>query len=426
MDGKDLGASGRDPDDEWGDDVDGEALRGWIPPDDRLWRHPSESASSGTLPSPQGLPRTEGRDRTGPWLVGGATACVIVALVAAGLMVTTTNGPEQEATTVPDVASLTSAPTTEAGVARMAPASVLASMLASVRQSTVALTITSSRGTSFATGLVVEYGNIVVTTAKGLEGARSITVTEAGGFSQPAQWVDTDPSSSLSVLHISDDLPVATFDDADPPTGSTAVAMAVSPARRGSTAPLPVVYAGTVQSAGQTLGLDPLTSDFAVTAIAAPLSPDDVGCPLIDKDGQVVGMLEEVAPSGTSSLSIFLPSELVNGVAEELVTLGQVDKGSIGATVDPGDSGTGSPAGAEVDSVDPTGPAAADGMQAGDVITSVDHAPIRSAAELENWLYADPPGSTLTVTFVRAGESLTRSVQVVDPDADAPGSVSSP
>jgi putative serine protease PepD len=187
-----------------------------------------------------------------------------------------------------------------------------------------------------------------------------------------------------------------------------------------------VVYAGTVQSAGQTLGLDPLTSDFAVTAIAAPLSPDDVGCPLIDKDGQVVGMLEEVAPSGTSSLSIFLPSELVNGVAEELVTLGQVDKGSIGATVDPGDSGTGSPAGAEVDSVDPTGPAAADGMQAGDVITSVDHAPIRSAAELENWLYADPPGSTLTVTFVRAGESLTRSVQVVDPDADAPGSVSSP
>jgi S1-C subfamily serine protease len=60
------------------------------------------------------------------------------------------------------------------------------------------------------------------------------------------------------------------------------------------------------------------------------------------------------------------------------------------------------------------------------VITSVDHAPIRSAAELENWLYADPPGSTLTVTFVRAGESLTRSVQVVDPDADAPGSVSSP
>jgi putative serine protease PepD len=352
---------------------------------------------------------------------------VIVALVAAGLMVTTTNGPEQEATTVPDVASLTSAPTTEAGVARMAPASVLASMLASVRQSTVALTITSSRGTSFATGLVVEYGNIVVTTAKGLEGARSITVTEAGGFSQPAQWVDTDPSSSLSVLHISDDLPVATFDDADPPTGSTAVAMAVSPARRGSTAPLPVVYAGTVQSAGQTLGLDPLTSDFAVTAIAAPLSPDDVGCPLIDKDGQVVGMLEEVAPSGTSSLSIFLPSELVNGVAEELVTLGQVDKGSIGATVDPGDSGTGgSPAGAEVDSVDPTGPAAADGMQAGDVITSVDHAPIRSAAELENWLYADPPGSTLTVTFVRAGESLTRSVQVVDPDADAPGSVSSP
>jgi S1-C subfamily serine protease len=353
---------------------------------------------------------------------------VIVALVAAGLMVTTTNGPEQEATTtVPDMASLTSAPTTEAGVARMASARALASMLASVRQSTVALTITSSHGTSFATGLVVEYGGIVVTTARGVKGARSITVTEAGGSSQPAEWVDTDPSSNLSVLHISENLPVATFDDADPPTGSTAVAMAVSPARRRSAAPIPVVYAGTVQSAGQALGLDPLTSAFAVTAIAAPLSPDDVGCPLIDKGGQVVGMLEEVAPSGTSSMSIFLPSELIYGVAEQLVTLGEVDKGSIGATPDPEESGTtGSPAGAELGSVDPTGPAAAGGLQVGDVITSVDDAPVRSAAELDNWLYADPPGSTLTVTFQRGGESHMRSLQVVDPDADAPGSVSSP
>ena len=337
MDGKDLGASGRDPDDEWGDDVDGGELRGWIPPDDRLWRHPSESASSGAVASTPAVPRVEGRDRTGPWLVGGATACVIVALVAAGLMVTTTNGPEQDAsTTVPDVASLTSVPTTEAGVARMASVTAIAAMVASVRQSTVALTISSARGTTFATGLVVESGGIVVTTAKGVQEARSITVTEADGTRQTAEWVDTDPSSNLSVLHVSDDLPVATFDDADPPTGSTAVAMAVSPARRQAADPTPVVYAGTVQSTGVTLGLDPLTSDFAVTAIAAPLSSDDVGCPLIGKGGQVVGMLDEVATSGSSSLSIFLPAALVDGVAEELVNLGGVDRGSIGASFETG------------------------------------------------------------------------------------------
>jgi putative serine protease PepD len=425
VDGDNLGASGH-PDDEWRDDADGEGLRGWIPPDDRLWRHPSESALPNA--SPVVTARTEGRDRTGPWLVGGATACVIVALVAAGLMVTTTNGPEEDAaTSVPDVASLTSAPTTEAGVARMASASAIASMVASVRQSTVALTITSSAGTSFATGLVVESGGIVVTTAKDAEAARSITVTEADGSQQAAQWIGTDPSSKLSVLHIADDLPVVTFDDADPLTGSTALAMAVSPARRRAAAPIPVVYAGIVQSAGQTLGLDPLTSDFAVTAIDAPLSSDDVGCPLIDRGGQVMGMLEEVATSGTSSLSIFLPSELIYGVAEELVNLGGVDRGSIGATLDTNESGTTeSPTGAELDSVDPTGPAAADGMQPGDVITSVNDAPIRSAAELENWLYADPPGSTLTVTVERGGRSTISSLQVVDSDADAPGSVSSP
>jgi putative serine protease PepD len=392
-----------------------------------LWRHPSESAASGTVASTPTVPRAEGRDRTGPWLVGGATACVIVALVAAGLMVTTTNGPEQDAsTTVPDVASLTSAPTTEAGVARMASASAIAAMVASVRQSTVALTISSSSGTTFATGLVVESGGIVVTTAKGIRGARSITVTEADGSRQTAEWIDTDPSSNLSVLHISDDLPVATFDYADPPTGSTAVALAVSPARRPALAPTPLVYAGTVQSTGETLGLDSLTSDFAVTALAAPLSPDDVGCPLIGKEGQVVGMLDEVTTSGSSSLSIFLPAALVDGVAEELVNLGGVDRGSIGASVQTEPETAESPAGAELDAVDPTGPAATEGMETGDVITSVDNAPVRSAAGLQNWLYADPPGSTLTVTFDRGGESIVRSLQVVDPEADAPGSVSSP
>ena len=60
------------------------------------------------------------------------------------------------------------------------------------------------------------------------------------------------------------------------------------------------------------------------------------------------------------------------------------------------------------------------------MITSVDDAPVRSAAELENWLYADPPGSTLSVTFDRRGQSIVRALQVVDPEADAPGSVSSP
>jgi putative serine protease PepD len=351
---------------------------------------------------------------------------VIVALVAAGLMVTTTNGPEQDAsTTVPDVASLTSAPTTEAGVARMASASAITAMVDSVRQSTVALTITSSDGTTFATGLVVESGGIVVTTAKGVQGAKSITVTEADGTRQTAAWVDTDPSSNLSVLHIADQLPVATFDDADPPTGSTAVAMAVS-VRRRAVAPTPIIYAGTVRSTGEALGLDSLTSDFAVTAIAAPLSADDVGCPLIGRGGQVVGMLDEVATSGTSSLSIFLPAALIDGVAAQLVNLGGVDRGSIGASVQTQPGTAAAPAGAELDSVDPTGPAAAEGMQTGDVITSVDDAPVRSAAELDNWLYADPPGSTLNVTFDRGGESIVRSVQVVDPEADAPGSVSSP
>ncbi len=98
MDGEDQGASGHESDDEWGDDVDGDGLRGWIPPDDRLWRHPSESAGLSALATGPAAPSRSGtRDRTGPWVVGGATACLILALVAAGLVVATTNRPDDRA-----------------------------------------------------------------------------------------------------------------------------------------------------------------------------------------------------------------------------------------------------------------------------------------------------------------------------------------
>ncbi len=422
VDGDDRGASEHESGDDWPDDLDGGEMRGWIPPDDRLWRHPSErSTPDGDVhPDPPG-PARPPRDRTGPWLVGGATACVVVALVAAGLVVATTSSGGGGSGTLPRLASLT-VPTTEPGLKALAPSAVIASMVAAVRPSTVALLIDTATGTVLGTGLVVEAGGMIATTSPAIRSARAVSVLEQNGNLVDATTVGTDPTSGISVLHVADDLPAARGDFSGPATGSSAVAMAVEPARRSGGSPTEEVYGGEVVATGMTLDLDPVSSTFAVMGVEAPLTTSDIGCPLLDSGGQVAGVLDRVGGTGLRSASTFLPAELVWGVADQLISTGHVDPGSLGIT----SADTEDPVGALVTSVVPGGPAAVAGLEVRDVVTAVDSYPVRSPAELDTRLYADPPGTQVTVTVDRAGATLTRMVDLADTDPDAPEHAPSP
>ena len=304
---------------------EGDHLRGWIPPDDRLWRHPSESASSGPAPSPRAPApeRAESRDRSAPWLVGGATACVIVVLVAAGLVVATTNRPgSHNGGTTPKMASLTDVPTTEPGVGLMPPEATIEAMVAAVGPSIVALVVTGPTGDRSGTAVVAESGGIVVTATALVAGARSVTAVEANGVRMAATPVGSDPTTGLTVLRIADDLPAALFDFNAPVGGSVAVAMALEPNGRAGAAPGVALYAGSVVASGVALNLDRITSDFATTAVAAPLSSGDIGCPLLDDHGHVSGLLERTGGTGMASASVFLPADLVWSVADQLVSSG--------------------------------------------------------------------------------------------------------
>ena len=444
VDGEDHRGAGEDPDDSRSEDAD--RLRGWISPDDRLWRHPSESASTGPV-SPARIPpgAVEGHARAGLWTIGGATACIALVLVAAGLTMATTGSAGQSTPAVtPGQASLTGAPTTEPGMTQLANSAERA-MLATIGPSTVALIIVKQTGRSVASGLVAESGGIIVTPSRALVDARSITVVEPNGSRQPAETVGVDQTSGLAVVRIADDLPAATFDDNDPSVGAAVLAVAMKPASQAG-APLSREYAGTVLSSGLPLEGGGLTSGFAGTAVATPLTADDIGCPLLDRSGNVSGILEQVTQSGASTRSVFLPAELVLGVARQLVSSGVVDPGWLGVAGSDDDAVTSAPtltatttsspaspvapsadpAGALVSSVDSGSPAAIGGLLPGDVIVAIDGYQVHSTAELRTRLYPDPPGTALDVTFQRAGTTLATSVVLGDNGTDAPGVGSSP
>lgn len=426
-----------DPGDEWWDEVDGEGIRGWIPPDDRLWRHPSESGAPITAgaaarpPVPAGTPA---RLRSGPWLVGGATACVLLALVATGLVIITVGSSDQgDAGGQARVASLLGVPTTEAGMSRMPDAAAIAGMVSTARPSVVALSVGMPTGTADGTGIVAESGGIIVTASQLVSGARTVTVIEANGTRQAADIVGIDKDSGLAVLRIADDLPAASFDVADPRIDSVSVAMALRPGQSTGTPPAAKVYAGTVASAGRAAGADGAVSRMSASVVDAPMAGDDIGCPLLDAAGQVSGLLEWTGQVGGAPTAVFLPAEVVLGVTQQLVTSGEVDHGWLGvetsdvgsahaATVQTATTTAGSSLieGARLDSIDQNSPAAQAGLQAGDVITAVDGDPVQSKSELEARLYPDAPGTILDLSLVRDGSTITLPVVLAEANPDAP------
>lgn len=426
-----------DPGDEWWDDADGEGIRGWIPPDDRLWRHPSESgarAPAGATTGPSGPAGPAARLRSGPWLVGGATACVVLALVATGLVIITVGSSDQgDPGGAARVASLLGVPTTEAGVSRMPDAAAIAGMVSTARPSVVALSVGTPTGTAVGTGIVAESGGIIVTASQLVTAARTVTVIETNGTRQPADIIGIDKNSGLAVVRIADDLPAASFDVTDPAVDSVAVAVALRPGQNTGTPPVAKVYAGTVSSAGRAAGVDQAIRQMSVSVVDAPMAGDDIGCPLLDAGGQVSGLLEWTGQVGGTTTAVFLPAEVVLGVAQQLVTSGEVDHGWLG--IETGDVAGSHPVtaqtatttagsslvdGARLDSIDLNSPAAQAGLQVGDVVVGIDGNPVHSPSELEARLYPDAPGTALDLRLVRDGTTITVPVRLAEGNSDAP------
>jgi S1-C subfamily serine protease len=369
-------------------------------------------------------------------MIGGAAVLVVALVAAAMVMVADGTAAQQVADTTPATV-LVGVPTTDPGVEQMANSTTIDSMLASLRPSMVALRVVGATGTTTVTALVAESGGIIVTSAQALVGARSVTAIEPDGSRQTPVAVGVDPTSGLAVLRIADDLPAADFDTADPAIGATAVAAVLVPGSRAGASPLTEIYGGTVTSAGQALASDAATTTFSATGVQVPLSDADRGCALVDRVGRVSGMLESVRGSGQSTMAVFLPAELVEGVTQQLVTSGAVQPGWLGVDTSNAAPTTISAQGAVVptiptadgallDAVESGSPAAQAGLETGDVITAVDGDRVNSSAELHARIYPDPPGTTVMVTFARGGSTLTTSVVLGTPDPDAPGDPTSP
>ena len=263
--------------------------------------------------------------------------------------------------------------------------------------------------TATGTGFVVDGTGHIVTAAHVVEGASSISVKFQDGTTRTAKVLGTDEATDVAVLSID-------------PSGLT-----LHPLALGSSASLsigdevaaigdPFTYDRSL-STGVVSGLDRTISapnGFTVAhAIQtdAALNPGNSGGPVLDASGRVIGIVDQIATNGSSQTStgvgFAVPIDLVRSELSKLEAGQTVRHAYLGVSTS--DLGTGT-AGALIQSVSSSGPAASAGLRSGDVVTRIGSAAIKGTNDLVAAVAAHAPGDRVQVTVKRGSSTQTVTV----------------
>jgi len=164
--------------------------------------------------------------------------------------------------------------------------------------------------------------------------------------------------------------------------------------------------------------------DFIQTDAA--INPGNSGGALIDVAGNLVGINSAIYSRSGGSLGIgfAIPAKLAQQVMLEIIRHGQVVRGWLGVEVKQGDSnfsaGVGEvPEGVEIAGVVRGGPADEAGIQAGDIILTIDGQKVTDAGQLINRIGAIQPDTKVTVRLKRERREVDIVVKVAKrPQAD--------
>lgn len=272
------------------------------------------------------------------------------------------------------------------------------------------------------TGVIYDRSGYVVTNAHVVAGARSIQVDLADGRRFSAEVLGADSGFDLAVLKIDgENLPVATLgSSANLKPGHFVVAIG-NPYGFDHTITVGVVSALSRPIAGSASG-----QSQPMIQTDAAINPGNSGGPLVDLDGNVVGINTLVAaPQGfpAQGLGFAVPADTVSRIAPQLVKDGHVTNSGrpyfgFGVTDHdtartatrsrtgsaPSPAANGPQAGALVGEVQPGGPADRAGIAAGDIIVAFNGKDIYSADSLLQELVLRTPGDQVTLTVHRNGE----------------------
>ena len=263
-------------------------------------------------------------------------------------------------------------------------------------------------GPASGTGFVVRADGTIVTNAHVVGSAETAQVRFGDdGDLVEAEVLGSDPSSDLAVLRVDPGSvgvlrPLRLADSERVRVGDAAVAIG-HPFRLDRTA-----TAGIVSGIGREIQApDGFQIDEAIQT-DAPINPGNSGGPLLDARGRVIGVNTQILTGGSGSgnvgVGFAVPSNTVREVLEPLSRGERIERPYLGVSTAP------HPDGAEIQEITPGSPAADAGLEAGDVITSLNGRAVRDPDDVLDVIENLEPGDEVEVIVSRDGSE--RSLQV--------------
>ena len=319
-----------------------------------------------------------------------------------------------------DGASLGSAPARS--VER--PDGTIPGVAAAVLPSVVQIKVQTSDGGATGSGFVVDDDGLVVTNNHVVEGAQgSVSVSFSDGTSADADVVGRSASYDIAVLRVdAENLPALALGNSDSVVVGDPVIAIGSPLGLSGTVTSGIISAKDRPVTAGAQGGDDSAYINAIQTDAA-INPGNSGGPLVNLDGEVIGVNSAIATVGGSlggergniGVGFAIPINQVRRTVEQIIDTGEAQFPIIGASLD----GTYDGEGARIATSDapngtppivPGGPADDAGLEAGDVILELDGEPVDGSSELIVAIRSRSPGDTIELTVRRDGSELTYQV----------------
>jgi S1-C subfamily serine protease len=385
-----------------------------LPPDDRLWRHPSElgAIQRGAGDEPKTATDTRSGAGSKTWAVA-----VVAALIGSALSlgaVAALGRLSNDVVEKPVTERVAVRPAADLNASGSSGPSVMA-ISNSVSPSIARVEATVDGAPVEGSAIVIRDDGYLVTTSQLVAGQTQVQVVLADGTALPGQVVGSDAMTNVAVVKVDrDHLQTALL--------GTAVELAPGEATIAIASPLgpsagPTVTVALVGAVGQlVIGRDgnPL---YDLIQIDSPIAGDGSGGALCDSSGSLIGMTTAVADDPAhNGVGYAIPVDIMRAIADDIITTGAARHpwlGIEGDDLDPTEAKTmGLDGGAKVTKVVDGSPAAAAGVHPDDVITALDGKAVSSMSAFVVGLRGHHPGDAINVNIQRGADTAPLNMTI--------------